>query len=151
MMSEREQEIFIEGIRVGIRAAQTIEQYISLDDEEKEKRKMGKIAETLFGKKKGRPAGSKGKKWEKYTRGDGSIAYRKAGTTPRVKVLWTPEQDAILREKYGKISVREIAEEIGRTPSSVQSRAFNLHLSVKKDNTIGEDREGLADLNQPEE
>lgn len=51
----------------------------------------------------------------------------------RVKELpWTEAELAILRERYGRISPRKIAKELGRTPDAVHIKATRLKLHARK-------------------
>ena len=44
------------------------------------------------------------------------------------KTNWAPEEDAVLREKWGKVSIPKIAETLGRSVSSIKNRSVRLKL-----------------------
>jgi len=41
---------------------------------------------------------------------------------------WTPEEDAFLKEKMGKLSIKRMAQKLNRTPIAVRARIYNLGL-----------------------
>lgn len=41
---------------------------------------------------------------------------------------WTPEEDAFLKEKIGKLSIKRMAQKLNRTPIAVRARIYNLGL-----------------------
>lgn len=76
---------------------------------------------------------------ERLTRTPAAIAQRATALglvrerpAPRKHVLplrrWSPADEALLRELHGRVSHREIAERLGRTPHAVASRAHRLGL-----------------------
>ena len=57
----------------------------------------------------------------------------KVGAPPKdQRVVWTPEQDSILRQQYGKIRSNEVCVILGRSLGSVQQRAVKLGLVKKR-------------------
>lgn len=59
--------------------------------------------------------------------------------------LWTPEDDALLRDLYGERSTAEIAEMTSHTPEAIYSRARKLGLQWHR----GEKREKRNPLMSP--
>jgi hypothetical protein len=51
--------------------------------------------------------------------------------TRRVKQQWTGEEDRLLRNNYGKISLDELAEKLGRTQHGIYAHARALGLTRK--------------------
>lgn len=51
---------------------------------------------------------------------------------PPARRYWTDEEDAILRKYYGKVDVRYIVKELGRTKRAVENRASILELTYNK-------------------
>lgn len=41
---------------------------------------------------------------------------------------WTPEEDAFLKEKLGRLSIKRMAQKLNRTPIAVRARIYNLGL-----------------------
>jgi hypothetical protein len=46
--------------------------------------------------------------------------------------MWTPEEDAMLRDLYGNVDTNFLAAMLARPPEAVRSRAFYLNLRMRK-------------------
>jgi len=58
---------------------------------------------------------------------------RREGFTHVKAPRWTAEEDEYLRESIGRISVRQAAKRLGRTPMAVEHRAYRLEMSIRID------------------
>lgn len=58
---------------------------------------------------------------------------------------WTPELDAVLREKYGKVSNAEIAKALGSTERAIRSRANKIGLFTDRRVWTSDDTQWLKD------
>jgi hypothetical protein len=62
-------------------------------------------------------------------RGEGSIRNRTKGLG-LTRICWTPEEDARLREAYGKVPTRDLAKELYRSTLGLKQRALKLGINA---------------------
>lgn len=71
------------------------------------------------------------------------LPFPPASLSGHAKGHWSPAEIAWLRQVYGRISVAEIAQSLGRTKGAIRNRAYALQITVRDDNWTASEIEQL--------